>query len=477
MFSLKMKGLFCAVAASFASQAQTGGPVKMYTLDGKSIEIPATPEGKYWKVPPVTVEGFYAVSRSKPVYLAPGFDLEILPNNKGYQFKGKGSRHNQLEDSLDWLATKYFDLEHGTFKPYWWKIEPAELFSRLEKFRKEGARMISRVNGSPFFTRVAKSDMRSIERNLLSSYNFTYGINPEMMKRMDDMVERNAPQDSISMVFKLAKEKELKAADKSKIDSLILGDIALNDEALFIASSNFRRDHDLQMTRLTWKIPGKKSGREGMNAAKFSAARQSVSNPFILEYYGFTYVASLLKDSENTVLMDSAYKMFMDFAKNERFRNSVKELYDRRMKYVKGAPSPSFAFADTSGAVVSLESLRGKYVYIDLWATWCGPCKREIPYLKQLEAKYHDKNIAFVSISIDEVGDKQKWINFVRKEKLTGIQIMADKAWETAFVKDYTIVGIPHFILLGPAGEIIEARAKRPSEPQLEEQLKELLIK
>ncbi|MGN6416567.1 MAG: TlpA family protein disulfide reductase [Pseudobacter sp.] len=475
MISLKMTGLLCATAVAVSMQAQTGGPVTMYTLDGKSVVIPATPEGKYWKVPAVAVEGYYAVSRSNPVYLAPGFSLEILPDNKGYRFKGKGSQHNQLEDSLESLAGKYFDLDRGAFKGYWWKVEPDEVFSRLVKFRKEGTAMIRKVKGSPFFNEVANAYLKSIERRMMSSYNFGYGMNPETMKRMDEMVSRDAPQDSISMVFKLAKEKELSAEDKARIDSVILGGIDINDEALFIASAAFRRDHDLQLTRMTWKIPGKKAGREGLGEAKFKVAQQHVTSPFIREFYAFQYVGGILKESGDRARLDSAYNLFMSLAKNERFRSMVQDVYNRKIKYIKGAPSPSFAFADTSGTVISLESLRGKYVYIDLWATWCGPCKAEIPYLKKLEAKYHDKNIAFVSISIDEVGDRQKWINFVRKEKLTGIQIMADKAWETAFVKDYTIVGIPHFILLGPAGEIIESKAKRPSEPQLEDQLKELL--
>lgn len=477
MISYKMTGLLCATTIAVSMYGQTGGPVKMYTLDGKTVEIPATPEGKYWKVPPVKVEGYYAVSRSNPVYLAPGFNLEILPNNKGYQFQGKGSQHNQLEESLELLAEKHFDLDRGAFKAYWWKVEPDEIFSRLVKFRKEGVAMIKKVKGSPYFNKAAHAELKSIERRMMSSYNFTYGLNPETMKKMDDMVSRNAPQDSISMIFHQAKEKQLNAADKARVDSVILGGIDINDEELFIASASFRRDHDLQLTRMTWNIPGKKTGREGMNEAKFKVAQQQVTSPFIREYYAFQYVGGILKESGDRTKLDSAYKLFMSLATNERFRGMVQDVYNRKIKYVKGAPSPSFAFADTSGSIVSLESLRGKYVYIDLWATWCGPCKAEIPYLKKLEAKYHDKNIAFVSISIDEVGDKQKWINFVRKEKLTGIQIMADKAWETSFVKDYTIVGIPHFILLGPAGEIIEPSAKRPSEPKLEEQLKELLTK
>ena len=76
---------------------------------------------------------------------------------------------------------------------------------------------------------------------------------------------------------------------------------------------------------------------------------------------------------------------------------------------LNNAPSTTFDYVNFAGGKTKLEDLRGKYVYIDVWATWCGPCRGEIPFLAKVEEKYKGKNIAFVSISADEDKDFDKW--------------------------------------------------------------------
>ncbi|HEV2832380.1 MAG TPA: TlpA disulfide reductase family protein, partial [Hanamia sp.] len=122
-----------------------------------------------------------------------------------------------------------------------------------------------------------------------------------------------------------------------------------------------------------------------------------------------------------------------------------------------------------------LESLHGKYVYIDIWATWCAPCIAEIPHLKELEMAYHNKNLAFVSISVDEPHDLNKWKAFVKKNNLQGIQLITENAFESTFTKKMNIHSIPRFILIDPAGKIIFANALRPSDKGLRTSLDKLL--
>ena len=142
----------------------------------------------------------------------------------------------------------------------------------------------------------------------------------------------------------------------------------------------------------------------------------------------------------------------------------------------KGAVSPTFVdYENFKGGKTSLKDLKGKYVYVDVWATWCGPCKAEIPSLKEVEKKYHGKNIAFVSLSIDDDrshgGSWEKahddWKEFVEKENLGGIQIFAPKGWKSEFVTGYRINGIPRFILIDPKGNIVTPTAPRPSSEEL----------
>jgi thiol-disulfide isomerase/thioredoxin len=155
-----------------------------------------------------------------------------------------------------------------------------------------------------------------------------------------------------------------------------------------------------------------------------------------------------------------------------------------RKAFPKGSPSPGFeGYENFKGGTTSLADLKGKYVYVDVWATWCGPCKVEIPHLKKLEEEFHDKDIAFVSMSIDDdkrhKGSWEKaheaWKKMVAEKELSGIQIMAPKGWESDFVKAYKINGIPRFILIDPEGNIVDPNAQRPSNPKLKEMLETLI--
>jgi len=140
----------------------------------------------------------------------------------------------------------------------------------------------------------------------------------------------------------------------------------------------------------------------------------------------------------------------------------------------KGEPSPKFNnYNNYKGGTTSLDDLKGKYVYIDVWATWCGPCRQEIPYLKELEKEFRNKNIAFVSISADDVGDQQTWKDMVETNEMEGIQLFANG--DTQFMEDYNIGTIPRFILIDDKGNIIDYDTYMPSDPLAKDALNALL--
>ncbi|WJS95961.1 TlpA family protein disulfide reductase [Flavobacterium johnsoniae] len=161
----------------------------------------------------------------------------------------------------------------------------------------------------------------------------------------------------------------------------------------------------------------------------------------------------------------------------ESFHQYAAENYERVAKANEmiGKPSPGFDYENFKGGKTKLSDLKGKYVYIDLWATWCAPCRAEIPYLQKIEEKYHGKNIEFVSISIDKLKDNEKWKKFVTDKHLGGTQLFADKDWESEFVMNYGVTGIPRFILIDPKGNIVKSEAPRPSDPELDKELSALL--
>jgi thiol-disulfide isomerase/thioredoxin len=176
------------------------------------------------------------------------------------------------------------------------------------------------------------------------------------------------------------------------------------------------------------------------------------------------------------VQLDENFRTVMTKRANQEY-GMIKQMRASAMvaKKMVGKPSPTFSYENHKGGMSSLSDYKGKYVYIDVWATWCGPCLAEIPHLKKVEAEYHDKNIVFISISIDAKKDYEKWKNMVNQKELGGVQLFADNDWNSQFVKDYGIQGIPRFILIDPSGNVLEADASRPSNPDLRKKLDALL--
>jgi len=174
--------------------------------------------------------------------------------------------------------------------------------------------------------------------------------------------------------------------------------------------------------------------------------------------------------------LDSTF-MAEDHKDTEGLFNFLASRYDQMAKVakLKGTPSPKFVnYENYKGGTTSLDDLKGKYVYVDVWATWCGPCKREIPYLKKVENEFHDKNIEFVSISVDKKGAYEAWKKMIVDEKLGGIQLFAGDDLE--FITGYGIEGIPRFILIDDKGNIVNPDAPRPSNPALKDLFNSLNI-
>ena len=127
-----------------------------------------------------------------------------------------------------------------------------------------------------------------------------------------------------------------------------------------------------------------------------------------------------------------------------------------------------FTFVNLAGDRVSLSDFKGKVVYIDIWATWCGPCRREFPFMKKLEEDYRDTpGIIFMGVNTDVARNKQKWIDFLAKEQLPGVQLFAGDLATESLMNPYKISGIPRFILVDKTGRLIFANAPRPSSTEI----------
>ncbi|MDV7187241.1 TlpA disulfide reductase family protein [Lutibacter sp. TH_r2] len=219
----------------------------------------------------------------------------------------------------------------------------------------------------------------------------------------------------------------------------------------------------------------------------FTGEKGDPKEYFKLDEAAFKTKIASAKDEINAFNKKNVDSLVLEIAEknNKQFFGFVESSYEREhsnlVKFAAGNDSPVFEnYENFKGGKTSLTDLKGKYVYIDIWATWCGPCKREIPSLKALEEDFHGKNIEFVSISVDNVDGKRgsydSWKKMVAAEQLSGIQLFADKDFNSDFIREYNVNSIPRFILIDPQGKIVDSNAKRPSNPALKEELKALGI-
>ncbi|UYQ92776.1 TlpA family protein disulfide reductase [Chitinophaga horti] len=178
-----------------------------------------------------------------------------------------------------------------------------------------------------------------------------------------------------------------------------------------------------------------------------------------------------IKSFDELAELAAPYKSMFTEAQLEEYKKHEKSLHT----FAAGEAALNFSYPDINGKTVTLKDLKGKVVLVDVWATWCGPCKQEIPSLKALEKEMHDKDVALVSISVDVEKDKQKWQDFVKKEALTGIQLFAS-GW-SEITKFYDIKGIPRFMVFDRNGKIVTVDAPRPSNAALKPLLEKALAK
>lgn len=168
------------------------------------------------------------------------------------------------------------------------------------------------------------------------------------------------------------------------------------------------------------------------------------------------------------------YDKYYALLTEKRHKAQVLSYMQKKGFEATGKPAIDFTYPDLNGNNVSLSDFKGKVVIVDVWATWCQPCLKEVPYMKQLEEEFADrKDITFLAVSVDKDSDKAKWKQMIAEKQLAGVHLFANGFSEIA--KSYEIVSIPRFMVFDKKGNIVSTNSPRPSDPKLKEMiLKEL---
>lgn len=191
---------------------------------------------------------------------------------------------------------------------------------------------------------------------------------------------------------------------------------------------------------------------------KMESVIENIQNQEVIDYLMYTILKEQVKyyGYKNTT---NLFEVFDNKCKNVQFRNKLLTPYNEFLNLSKKPKAPRIAMTNITGAEYGLQNFNGKYIYIDVWATWCLPCRKQTPYFEALKEEYKHKNIEFISISIDK--KRTDWIEFIEMKTLTENQFIIDDI--EPFLNDYMIKTIPHFLIIDDKGYLINANANRPS--------------
>lgn len=163
--------------------------------------------------------------------------------------------------------------------------------------------------------------------------------------------------------------------------------------------------------------------------------------------------ASLVDPVQDFAFADSMYNVFAENIPNSKYTTLLNERLKSHRSTAIGALAPDFSLPTPDGGSIALSSLRGKYVLIDFWASWCGPCRQENPKVVRMYNEYKDKGFEIFGVSLDQ--SKDKWLKAIADDKLTWPHVSDLKGWQSAAAELYGVNSIPQTILVDKEGKII----------------------
>ncbi|MGN6417370.1 MAG: redoxin domain-containing protein [Pseudobacter sp.] len=220
---------------------------------------------------------------------------------------------------------------------------------------------------------------------------------------------------------------------------------------------------DVQNKKVKYDTIGLAQYRSEMAELKKERRLQEIA--FVKANPGYLVSVEALKDAVGHLPdnIEQYHKLFNGLKKSVRNSKEGLELrksIDAFMAVRIGAIAPDFTQADTSGTAVHLKELRGKYVLLDFWASWCYPCREENPNLVRAYNQFKDKNFTVLGISLDQPGKHDAWTKAIREDGLTWLHVSDLKYWKNEVALLYSVRSIPQNFLLDPNGKIIAANLR-----------------
>lgn len=402
-------------------------------------------KGNIFKIKIELKEGYYRIgdkNENTKLFLSPGFNLYLTIDTKLFdetvKYKGKGASENNF-------LAKYYLLDEGFGElnsySYYAELKESAFLKLSDSLLKVELELLENYKKS-MLTRFYEFQKMKIEYSYKSKLNNYESMHKMLTNDMGFVVSSSFPDP-----FK---------------------DINLNN-AEWVNAFEYTNVVEAYLHKMASKDIAEKS-ETNYFLAFYKNMEALIKLPYLREKFAFSIGRNnLIYTNDLDLVYERTISNITDTAKIEL----VKSIYKRLKALQDGTLVPEFEFANLKGEMVKLSDFKGRFVYIDIWATWCGPCMYEMPYLRKLEDTLSNKNITFISICKDDY--KENWERSLKNSESKSIQLFAEEG-NDKFFKDFIVSAIPRFILLDKDGKIINSNAKRPSDPALLSQL-ELLLK
>jgi len=425
---------------------RSGMPVSLHKVENGELVVQSTVQttsnGDFEISCPVKKEGFYYLTTVRwkmRIYLKPADRLKVNVDNKsGMPVSLNGSAENEVLYQWQQLVSSITDYGYNLNIVNTDSVDMDNYIHRYKSLQPSITDFFNKTDKSnPQFVK-ALANAIEVDRQLAPIYFLLYKSQKKVngwRPTPKDFNEVPAFYQQFIQPGKFSDASILKIGEARQFMTLY----AKLNMALFVSESNKKLSEAERLRRM-------------MNII----SNDTLKSLFFNDQMGQIEINNLSEFRETF----EPFKKYAKLSPAKETYNSIYSQFAGDTVYI-GKSSYNFSLPDTSGNIVSMKDFKGKVVLVDVWATWCGPCKAQFPFLREIEEEYaNNKDIVFVGISLDKVEVKQKWKDMIKKENLGGIQLLDD--FGKGFGRKYDIAAIPRFMLIDRQGRWIEIRCPRP---------------
>lgn len=386
--------------------------------DSRDIHLITDAEGRFDTIVTITEPTYYSISRNT-LYLTPGDDMtvKITPNNKEAEFQGKGAiANNYMKYRLFPKGGSFLEAGENLRKDF---ASTKALVDSLAQVRQQQLDALDSVSSE-----FKELETMRIKADVLNSY-ISYAGYSGMMYKAKTREEAKAMYDEF----------------RSQLTPYV--------QPIF-SQLNQDKYLDVAVVRNVLGYIAGESDTEWGKGITLSAKTK--------ELYDAEKYVDILRKEINTQVADSV-RQYIATMKHAEFATEVEAKLKQASRLLPGQPAFDIEMKDVNGKVCHLSDLKGKVLYVDLWATWCGPCCAESPHFESLSKEYQGKDIVFVPISTDT--NKKAWLDYIKmhKKELTQYNTV-----DPNIRSQWGVLYIPRFLVIGKDFKIINAYAPVPSD-------------